>query len=81
MPLASHPTTVLFSPSPQYIEQELDVEIVPTQDIKIELTDRAAEVRYGVVLVDHEGKLNGVCYISNFAKSLYGKITLMLLYE
>jgi hypothetical protein len=54
MPLASHPTTVLFSPSPQYIEQELDVEIVPTQDIKIELTDRAAEVRYGVVLVDHE---------------------------
>jgi len=54
MPLATRPTTVLFSPSPQYTEKEdLDVEIIPTQDIKIELTDRAAEVRYGVVLVDH----------------------------
>ncbi|KIM77502.1 hypothetical protein PILCRDRAFT_825276 [Piloderma croceum F 1598] len=40
----AHPTVVVFTPSPQHIEQEeLDVDLIPPQDIKIELTDRAAE--------------------------------------
>lgn len=48
--LASHPplahaTTIVFSPTPQQIEdEELDVELIPPKDIKIVVTDRAAEV-------------------------------------
>jgi len=40
----SHPTVVLFSPSAEYIEkEELDVEVLPPQEIKLVITDRAAE--------------------------------------
>jgi len=40
----AHPTTVLYSPSPQHLEQEdLDIEVIPPHDVQIELTDRAAE--------------------------------------
>ncbi|KAJ7502865.1 hypothetical protein B0H11DRAFT_1986721 [Mycena galericulata] len=46
--LATHPpaqpTVLLFSPSPEYIEQEeIDVELLPPQDAQIVITDRAAE--------------------------------------
>ncbi|KAJ3500347.1 hypothetical protein NLJ89_g9840 [Agrocybe chaxingu] len=38
------PTVVLFSPSKEYIEQEeLDVELLPPEQVKLEITDRAAE--------------------------------------
>lgn len=46
---AAQPVIVVFSPSPGYMEEEeLDVELIPSSDIKIELTDRAAEVRISV---------------------------------
>ncbi|KAF8893905.1 hypothetical protein BD779DRAFT_1504065 [Infundibulicybe gibba] len=38
------PTVVVFQPSPEYIEQEeLDVELLPTEAVKLVITDRAAE--------------------------------------
>lgn len=48
--LASHPpaqpTVLLFSPSPEYIEEEeIDVDLLPPQEAQIVITDRAAEVR------------------------------------
>ena len=43
---AAHPTVVLYSPSPESIEEEeIDVDVLPPSEIRIELTDRAAEVR------------------------------------
>ncbi|KAF8220570.1 hypothetical protein L208DRAFT_744195 [Tricholoma matsutake] len=40
----AHPTVVLFSPSAEYLKKgELDVEVLPHQDIKLIITDRAAE--------------------------------------
>ncbi|TDL16610.1 hypothetical protein BD410DRAFT_795178 [Rickenella mellea] len=40
----SRPTTLLFSPTQETIEDaELDVEVLPPDDARIELTDRAAE--------------------------------------
>lgn len=43
--LAAHPTSVLFTPSPQHIEAEdIDIDLIPPQDAKLDLTDRAAEV-------------------------------------
>ena len=45
----TQPIIVIFSPSHKHIEkEELDIELIPSQDIKIELTDRAAEVRFFV---------------------------------
>jgi hypothetical protein len=50
---AAHPTIVVFSPSPQHLqEEEVDVDLIPHQDIKIELTDRAAEVRCVLCMFD-----------------------------
>jgi len=44
--LPAQPTVLLFTPSPEYIEkEELDVELLPPEQIKLEITDRAAEVR------------------------------------
>ena len=41
----SHPTIVLSSPSAEYIRKEdLDVEVLPPQDVRLVITDRAAEV-------------------------------------
>jgi hypothetical protein len=43
---AAHPTVVLSTPSPEYLEtEELDTEILPRKDIQLIITDRAAEVR------------------------------------
>lgn len=43
----AHPTVVLFSPSAEYLKKgELDVEVLPHQDIKLIITDRAAEVMW-----------------------------------
>ncbi|CAA7259146.1 unnamed protein product [Cyclocybe aegerita] len=43
-PRSTAPTVVLFSPSKEYIEQEeLDVELLPPEQVKLEITDRAAE--------------------------------------
>lgn len=42
----TQPTVVLCIPSPEYIEkEELDVELFPPDQVKLEITDRAAEVR------------------------------------
>jgi len=44
--LPTQPTVVLCTPSPEYIEkEELDVELLPPDQAKLEITDRAAEVR------------------------------------
>lgn len=41
----AQPIIVVFSPSPERMkEDELDVELIPPSEIRIELTDRAAEV-------------------------------------
>lgn len=41
----TQPTILRFSPSSQYIEQEeLDVELPAPEDVKLVITDRAAEV-------------------------------------
>lgn len=43
--LPTQPTIVLYSPSPEYIEkEELDVDLLPPEQVKLEITDRAAEV-------------------------------------
>lgn len=43
--LPTHPTEVLFAPSQEAIEkEELDVELLPPEQVKLEITDRAAEV-------------------------------------
>ncbi|KAJ7782847.1 hypothetical protein B0H16DRAFT_1297595 [Mycena metata] len=43
-PPPAQPTVLLFSPSPEYIEQEeIDVELLPPQEAQIVITDRAAE--------------------------------------
>lgn len=45
--LPSKPTVVLQTPSPEYIEQEeLDVEVLPPEQVKLVITDRAAEVGF-----------------------------------
>ncbi|KAF5321945.1 hypothetical protein D9619_001493 [Psilocybe cf. subviscida] len=42
--LPTHPTEVLFAPSQEAIEkEELDVELLPPEQVKLEITDRAAE--------------------------------------
>ncbi|KIM45060.1 hypothetical protein M413DRAFT_441713 [Hebeloma cylindrosporum] len=42
--LPAQPTVVLYTPSPEYIEkEELDVELLPPEQVKLEITDRAAE--------------------------------------
>ncbi|KAJ6558475.1 hypothetical protein DFH09DRAFT_1162923 [Mycena vulgaris] len=42
--LPAQPTVLLFSPSPEYLEQEeIDVELLPPQQAQIVITDRAAE--------------------------------------
>ncbi|KAF9453954.1 hypothetical protein P691DRAFT_525694 [Macrolepiota fuliginosa MF-IS2] len=44
--LPSEPTVVLHTPSPEYIkEEELDVQLLPPEEVKLVITDRAAEVR------------------------------------
>lgn len=44
--LPAQPTVVLCTPSPEYIEkEELDVDLLPPEQVKLEITDRAAEVR------------------------------------
>ena len=44
--LPTQPTVVLCTPSPEYIEkEELDVDLLPPEQVKLEITDRAAEVR------------------------------------
>jgi hypothetical protein len=42
--LAAQPTVLVFSPSPENLEEELDVELLQPHDIKIEITERTAEV-------------------------------------
>jgi len=43
--LPARPTEVLFTPSKEYIEEEeLDVDLLPPEQVKLEITDRAAEV-------------------------------------
>ncbi|PFH52080.1 hypothetical protein AMATHDRAFT_94852, partial [Amanita thiersii Skay4041] len=40
----SHPTLLVQTPSPQYIAQEeIDVQLPPPEDVKLIITDRAAE--------------------------------------
>ncbi|KAH9485218.1 Iron-sulfur assembly protein 2 [Psilocybe cubensis] len=42
--LPTQPTVVLHSPSPEHIEkEELDIELLPLEQVKLEITDRAAE--------------------------------------
>jgi len=42
--LPAQPTVLLFTPSPEYIEkEELDVELLSPEQVKLEITDRAAE--------------------------------------
>jgi len=42
--LPTRPTVILATPSPTYIEQEeLDVELLPPDEVHLEITDRAAE--------------------------------------
>lgn len=44
--LPAQPTAVLCTPSLEYIEKEgLDIELLPPERVKLEITDRAAEVR------------------------------------
>lgn len=44
--LPSKPIMILQTPSPDYIEQEeLDVELLNPEEVKLVITDRAAEVR------------------------------------
>jgi len=41
---AAHPTVVLSTPSPEYLEtEEPDTEVLPQKDIQLVITDRAAE--------------------------------------
>lgn len=43
--LPAKPTLVLATPSTDYIEkEELDVELLPLEQVKLEITDRAAQV-------------------------------------
>jgi hypothetical protein len=43
---------VLQTPSPEYIEQEeLDVELLPSEEVKLVITDRAAEVREFILVL------------------------------
>ena len=43
--LPTKPTVVLATPSPDYIKkEELDVEILPPEQVKLDITDRAADV-------------------------------------
>lgn len=43
--LPAQPTVVLQTPSSEYIEkEELDVELIPPEQIELVITDRAAEV-------------------------------------
>lgn len=41
----AQPTITISSPDPKYIEdEEIDVELPPPEEIRLEITDRAAEV-------------------------------------
>lgn len=52
--LPTKPTVVLSTPSPGYIEaEEIDVELIPTDQVQLEITDRAAEVSTNLLVVDH----------------------------
>jgi hypothetical protein len=82
--LASHPPSqpsiLVFSPSPAQIEeQELDVELIPPEDIKIEITERAAEVLTNDNLLASIHK--SFCSSSNCVKYRHGRRTRMLRYE
>lgn len=45
--LPAQPTVLLDTPSPDYIkEEELDVELIPPEQVKLVITDRAAEVSF-----------------------------------
>lgn len=48
--LPAQPTVLLDTPSADYIrEEELDVELIPPEQVKLVITDRAAEVSYELV--------------------------------
>jgi hypothetical protein len=50
--LTAKPTVVLTSPSLEYLKsEEIDVELIPKDHVKLVITDRAAEVR-GFTLLD-----------------------------
>lgn len=50
--LSAKSTVVLQTPSPEYIEQEeLDVELLPSEEVKLVITDRAAEVREFILVL------------------------------
>ena len=43
--IPAQPTIVLDTPSPEYLkEEELDVDLIPPEQVKLVITDRAAEV-------------------------------------
>jgi hypothetical protein len=47
--LPAQPTVLLDTPSADYIkEEELDVDLIPPEQVKLVITDRAAEVRRAV---------------------------------
>ena len=47
--LPAQPTVLLDTPSAKYIEEEeLDVDLIPPEQVKLVITDRAAEVRRAV---------------------------------
>lgn len=53
------PTLLLSSPTPEQIEEEeIDVDLPPLKDIRIALTDRAAEVSRLVTSINHRQILN-----------------------
>ena len=71
---AAHPTVVLYSPSPESIEEEeIDVDVIPPNEIRIELTDRAAEVRpSNSILSLIYSKLTGIWWVATSNDSLSG---------
>ena len=51
--LPTKPTVLLFTPTKQDLEkQELDVDLIPPEQVKLEITDRAAEVSVFLALHD-----------------------------
>lgn len=49
--LQGEPTVTLFTPSAKFLEEEeLDVELIPPEDVKLVITDRAAEVHKNIYL-------------------------------
>ncbi|KAF9047382.1 hypothetical protein BJ165DRAFT_1403108 [Panaeolus papilionaceus] len=52
--LPTKPTVVLSTPSPGYIEaEEIDVELIPTDQVQLEITDRAAEQLMNIANREH----------------------------